>query len=352
MMTKACVTGGGFFSRKPKRCCGIIPALAIAGLIPLTLMAETISTPVKPKVLVVESYHKTFPWDLGYTRGIRETLADDFELYFFRMDTKRLPKNLYAKQADKAMKAYNSLQPQVVILGDDNALRLVGTQLVPMKANIVYLGINNNPRAYGIKDFSRLTGVLERPLLKRSLLEMKAFVKMKAALAMFDSSVTSTIIRSEILGKEHFLKAHSTSLYYRQYVTFEEWKQAVIDSNTEGFQALFVGLYQHLQAEDGSFVPELEVIEWTSKHSEIPVFAFWDFAIGPKMAAGGYVLKGIDQGRAAGNLAKDLLNRADTSKSIPPKSINSGHYVFSRSEVKRWGLQLPKSLDTKVEWLN
>lgn len=352
MTTKAHFIDFGPYIRKPVHYYGLILSLAIFGFIPYTSVAETLPVPEKPKVLVVESYHKTFPWDLGYTRGIRETLAEDFELFFFRMDTKRLPKNLYQKQADKAIEAYNNLQPQAVILGDDNALRLVGTQLVPMKANVVYLGINNNPRAYGIKDFSRLTGVLERPLLKRSLLEMKAFVEMKAALAMFDNSVTSTIIRSEILGEEHFLKAHNTSLYYRQYVTFEEWKQAVIDSNKEGFQALFVGLYQHLQAKDGSFVPELEVIEWTSKHSQIPVFAFWDFAIGPKMAAGGYVLKGIDQGRAAGILVKKLLNRVDTSRSLPPKNINSGHYVFSRSEVKRWSMRPPKSLNTKIEWLN
>jgi hypothetical protein len=305
----------------------------------------------KPKLLIIESYHESFPWDQGYTKAIRQSLGDSFEYHFFRMDTKRIPKSQYEKKASIAIQLYKELQPQIVVLGDDNALKLVGTQLIPLNAKMVYLGINNNPRFYGITTYTKITGVLERPLLKRSLLEMKAFLPINSALAMFDDSITSSIIRTELLGSKAYLKAGDARLTYQQYTTFAQWQQAVLESPKSGHDAIFVGLYQHLLDEDKTFVPAQKVIEWTSQNSPVPIFGFWDFSIGDNMAAGGYVLKGEDQGRVASELIQLLYQQSD-DKSIAPRHILSGHYVISKQGAKRWGLTPPKQLLEKIMWVD
>ena len=55
-----------------------------------------------------------------------------------------------------------------------------------------YLGINNNPRNYDVVGATNITGVLERPLLKRSvLLTKKILTKAKKGLVLLDSGATS-----------------------------------------------------------------------------------------------------------------------------------------------------------------
>lgn len=122
-------------------------------------------------ILLIDSYHKEYEWCKSYRIGLYQGLKDtEVNFTHFEMDTKRLPSSMYQKKAAFAFETYKRVKPDLVILGDDNALKYVGKMLLNTITPVVFLGINNNPRAY-IPMGQNITGVLERPLIKRSIME-------------------------------------------------------------------------------------------------------------------------------------------------------------------------------------
>ena len=79
------------------------------------------------KVLLIESYHSEYPWDASYVEGLTETFSPEVELITYQMDTKRLPVEQHQSQAEKAFAFYQQHQPEIVILGDDNAMNYLLT---------------------------------------------------------------------------------------------------------------------------------------------------------------------------------------------------------------------------------
>lgn len=297
------------------------------------------------KVLLIESYHSEYPWDKSYVEGIQATLADTVELETFQMDTKRIPKADYAGKAKEAFAKYKSFKPDIVMLGDDNALSYMLPMLFDEPISIVFLGINSNPRKLlsEYRGQAKVTGVLERPLFTKSLGELRKLFddhnfKVKV---LFDSGVTSQIAKGYI-DKQYTLIRDNLGINVdiQAITTKNEWQSQVREAKSEGFTVIIVGLYQTLVDEQGNNVPAEQVINWTNQHSELPIFAFWDFAVGKKKAVGGVVLFGHSQGEQAANLVNQIINNGH-SKPIPIVTGNQGKAIYSEVERERWSLEMP-----------
>ncbi|MDX1450981.1 MAG: ABC transporter substrate binding protein [Oleiphilaceae bacterium] len=298
----------------------------------------------KPSILIIESYHKEYPWDQSYLEGLREQLDDDYRLSTFEMDTKRLPKSAYQAQADKAWQVFIEQKPDLVILGDDNALKYLGKKINETKTPTVFLGINGNPRDIGLPDMPYVTGVLERPLFKRNIIELNKIMngKLKRLLVLFDSGNTSRAAVDEAFKGQKTLRIQGTTATLELVATREQW-QEIIRNAPQHYDAVIVGLYHTLVDASGQHVPANEILEWTSQHSQTPTFAFWDFAVGKGKTAGGLVLFGKIQGLEAAKIVKRVMAGEDISK-IRPVTAKNGRYYFSKSELDRWGLTLPQSI--------
>ncbi len=124
-------------------------------------------------ILVIESYHAEYLWDIEYKKGLTESLGNNHRFSYFEMNTKRILKGQIEQKANLAWQEILNLKPDLVVLGDDNALKFLASRLRNTSIPVVYLGINNNPRNYDLAGAKNITGVLERPLLKRSILLTK-----------------------------------------------------------------------------------------------------------------------------------------------------------------------------------
>lgn len=294
-------------------------------------------------VFLIESYHKEYGWDESYIRGLESTLGDDVTLHTFEMDTKRLPKADYDSQADKAFAMYQQVAPDVVVLGDDNALGYMLPRLQNEDIDIVFLGINSNPRRLMAKysGKARVTGVLERPLFARSMREIgqmlgkdKLIVKI-----MFDAGTTATIATDHISNQYQSLKSKlGIDATIENHETFDAWKASVKDS--DGYDIIIVGLYQIIRDNDGNVVDPDKVLAWTNQHSAIPLFGFWDFSVGKGQTAGGVVLFGESQGIQAGEYVNRILAGEEAS-SISVIHGKQGRAIYSGAEFARWGLNAP-----------
>ena len=305
---------------------------------------------VAANILVIESYHYQHPWDASYRHALQQQLGKDNTLHFFYLDTKRIPKESFNERATKAWYAYLALAPDLVILGDDNAINLLARRITANNTPVVYLGMNGNPRRSGFYGLKNLTGVLERPLMKRNVHEMGQLVpNAKRALILFDDSDVSRTAIEEEFGRQNSLQMGSLTIDIKQINNYELWKQEVEQAKNNGYALIFVGLYHTLTDRLGRYQCPEQVLAWTGQNTQIPLFSFWDFSIGPKLALGGLVISGQQQGETAANLARKILGETNRL-TFPPRIAPRGEYVFSRAALAHWGIQLPDDIAHRTVW--
>lgn len=309
------------------------------------LTAAPVASSQTYTISIVHSYHKEYAWELSLTGGLLDTLPPNSVLDHFYLDTKRLEKSRHPAQAQKALEHLAASRPDLIILCDDNAARHLGPALKNGPVPVVYVGLNGNPRDYGIFPAENMTGILERPLLKRSLHSMCRLVNTEdtKVLILFDSDSTSDAVLSEAFAGETQFELGKVRVEIRQFELLDEWQDALLTSQSQGFDTVYIGLYHTLRTRDGEHVPDEDVIAWANANAPVPIFAFWDFAVGRGRAIGGHVLSGRDQGRAGGEMASKVLAGASPAQ-IHPRTAKDGSYTFSIHELNRFGIKLPPKI--------
>ncbi|MBU2711354.1 ABC transporter substrate-binding protein [Zooshikella harenae] len=300
-------------------------------------------------IVVIESYHTTYRWDMDWLLALRYSLPH-YNLVTFQMDSKRLPEEQFSTRADIAWDIIKRVDPALIILGDDNALSYLADQIGESKYKAVYLGINSNPRQTGLFQYKNITGVLERPLYRRSIIEMKKIIPgMKRVLIMFDDSPTSKYAAKDLFQGAKRLEYNGVEIHLVSTNDFDRWRKILLAAKDQGYDAVWVGLYFTI-FDKQQHVDHREVLSWTSKNSQVPLFALWDFAVGTGKTIGGYVMTGNSQGMAAGQLALRVL-AGTLPEEILPVIPEHGQLIFSQQELKRWQLTLPMELQLSAKFL-
>lgn len=297
-------------------------------------------------ILVVESYHSAYTWDASYLAGLTSKLGGRFTIDHFEMDTKRIATHEFQSQADAAYKLIESSRPDLVVLGDDNAFIYLASRVDSLGIPIVYLGLNGDPYMMINKDLTVATGVLERPNLKQSIVVANRLMgdSLKKVLVLFDSGETSLGAALEEFRDQGPYRLDNVAIVPKYIGKASEWENVVLESKTKGYDAVFAGLYHTIKDDEGNYQDPEKLLAWTSEHSPLPLFGFWDFSIGANKAIGGYVLSGEKQGEAAGELILDILVKKVSPSSIKPVIGNEGKLMFSKSQLNKWQLTLPPEM--------
>ncbi len=311
----------------------------------ITLCMFTSSALANKRISIIHSYHKEYAWEQSLTSGLLESLPPDATVDHFYLDTKRLPKAEHPAQAQRAWEHVSAYPADLIILCDDNAAKYLGPRLKNGPTAVVYLGLNRNPREYGLFPAKNMTGILERPLIKRSLHSICKLVNPDhtKVLVLFDSDSTSDAVVQEAFEGQSHLNLGKVRVELKQFDLLDEWQNALLNAGSDGFDTVYIGLYHTLRNRSGEHVPDEYVLSWANAHTPVPIFAFWDFAVGKGKAIGGYVLSGRDQGLAGGELASQILAGAPPA-SIPPHTAAEGSYRFSILELARFGISLPQEI--------
>ena len=306
----------------------------------------------KDTLLIIESYHPEFEWDLTYKRSIGKQFANDYNIATFAMDTKRLPPEQHQSMADKAWDYYLQIKPKLVFLGDDAALKFLAKRFANTDTPVVYLGINNNPRAYfDPNKVNNIVGVLERPLIKQGLISIKQLLpKAQKGLVLFDNDITSQVIQQDSFASNSRKVINNMTLELVLIPQWEVWQQTVKDKLGQ-YDFIVIGSYQAVHDAHGEHIPADNVITWVSKHASVPVFSFWDFAVGADKAVGGMVLEGSEQGRLAAEIAQKILHGTLPNK-LQPLIAEKGKLLFSRKQLQHYQLTIPDSWKQRVHYVD
>lgn len=314
-------------------------------------LSMTTSVVKAADILIIESYHADFNWDMAYKKGIKENLTSDYHFSYFQMDTKRLPVENHPEMAESAWQKYLTSKPDVVVLADDNALKYLGPRFKNTSTPVVYLGINNNPRNYDIYHVANITGVLERPLLKRSILYLNKLVgNVDKVLVLFDDSPSSAAAVGIEFQQGQAMKLRQVLVEVGMVSQYSQWQNKVLSAKANEIDFIVVGLYQTLRDEEGNHISAEQVMEWTSANSTVPVFGFWGYSIGANKAIGGLVIEGYEQGYTAAKIIKKIVAGENIAK-IRPEVAKKGSYIFSREEVEKHKLIIPANMLGAITWV-
>ena len=319
----------------------------------LLLACPAASWATHRRILVVESYHAEYIWDRDYRQVLQKMLGGRYSLDFFEMDTKRLPADMHAAMAQKALAWIRDVRPALVILGDDAALHYLGEPLDMLNIPVVYLGINGNPRNYGQMKFKNITGVLERPLIKRNIVFMQRIMpSLRKVLVLFDNDLTSRLTYDEIFDGKPTIAIDGMQADLKLCKTLDDWKSSILSAPAAGYQATIAGLYHTLKQPNGKVADAEEVISWASANSQLPMFALWGFAVGQHKAVGGLVLSSKEQGRVAAGIALAILEQGVKPSERLPVTARQGDFVFSKAELARFKLVLPPEVAAQAQLLD
>jgi len=315
------------------RCAGCLSAVmavlcALAGAAPPAAAGE---------VLAIHSYHPGYGWDAKWQAAL-EAKLDGHTVETVYMNTKRLPEREFQARADAAWRKFRTGDYDVVVLGDDNALKYLGPRFAKKTdLPIVFLGINGNPRSYFDGRMpQRITGVTERPLLALNMRVIEAVMpEADRGLILFDKGVTGRASKRAMMRAKGRTGDFSFDIVMTR--RFATWKRHVRSADAKGYDVIFAGLFLRQKGADGEVVPGETVLAWTRRNTDLPFLGFWGFAVGKGKAIGGVVLDGREMGAAAGEKVATILK---TGRIPSIDSVSGGQLVVSKSGFAAYDLPM------------
>ncbi|MGB1238905.1 MAG: ABC transporter substrate-binding protein, partial [Pseudomonadales bacterium] len=299
----------------------------------------------KEKIIIVHSYSSDLSWVMSMADGIKKVLGDQYHYEEIFMDTKNIDPSEFQAVADSTLKRVNEVKPRLVLVSDDNALKLVGRYIDP-SIPVIFGGINASLRDDypWLFKVNNITGVLERPLIKRSLQEaVKVFgIKTSKLLVMMDDSQTAKHFFKVDLDNQDNFPVMGAQVDVFRNSSFQAWQEKILAAKEQGYGLVLLAGAFAVKAQDGSTVSAVDLANWISKNSPIPPFTVHFQQIGKGKLIGGLQLSGTMMGTDMGNIAKEVLDTGVEPRSIFPKTQKAGALYFSREEIERQGLTLAK----------
>lgn len=325
----------------------------------------------KKRIFIVSSYHKSYIWSqstqkgvsaamrkLGYLENdqqVKQLLQDDqvesskVVIKKDWMDTKR--KDSRAEMAistARIMAAIRTFAPDLVLLGDDNAAKHIGGQLLDTKIPVVFWGINGLPLKYGLVDSMdapgrNITGVWQTGYHKESLDLLKRLVpnaKTFAILACDSESSRPNVKMIEQLAQRGSLPLKLVDKVLTN--SFDEFKTRAL-ALSKKVDAFFVLNHDTLRDAKGNHVDMLEVGRWYLNNIKIPEASHEDQFVleGMLLTAND---SGYNQGYMAFELAYGILEKGLSPARMAVRTPERGPYLVNRQRAQALGIRLDDAM--------
>ncbi len=297
------------------------------------------------KLLIIYSYHPEYEWCRQEKRGIEDVFSDqNIIIESFYMDTKRKTNKTWEKNiTNEAILKIKSFKPDLVIVCDDNACRLVAKQFVDKKLPFVFTGINEDPKVYGMPA-KNITGVIERKLISGTIgLLKKLDPSVKTIAIITDNSPTS----QATVGR--FTQENFPVKLYEVYRTnnYDDWKKYVRKIQTE-VDALGIYMYFTLEKVNSEeSVPYAQVLKWTMENNTLPTFSFEEFSVQDGVLCG-ETQSGYEQGKEAALMAKEILSGVKPS-ALPIVIPKKGTLMINEKTAQKLEIVIPEELKQKAK---
>jgi len=246
------------------------------------------------RIAVVHSYHASFGWVQEVNRGITAFL-DGKELFnrkpkglmqrsvfdYYYMDGKnhQTDRAFLAEEGRGIIVKLKSNQPDLVIICDDEALEFVAKPLMnDNRFKFVFLGVNNDPRSYGITKTlehpdKNMTGLIsEHPFYYSIKLLQQIVGKFDRIHVLFDDSTSGKGIMKDLKRSLARLEPDALKKEQLHFVISNDWNlwKKIILSNQSPGNIFVFGTFYTLKNDKGTTLTTQELADWITKRSKVP----------------------------------------------------------------------------------
>lgn len=319
------------------------------------------------KIMVVSSYHREYLWSQDTNAGVCQALLD-FKFLDTKKETAAFTKNDYVKgkkteikklwmntkrkssrheiikTTDKIKNEINKFNPDLILLGDDNAANYIGNQFIDSKIPVVFWGINGLPVKYGLIDSMaqpghNVTGTYQAGYLKECIFYLKKlYPGIKTFAVLSDDSKSSRAKSKELeflaYNKELPIKLKQTIMTN----SFADWKKQALKAAKE-IDAFFVLNHNTLKDDNNKPVDQLVAGKWYLKNIKKP-----ECSHEKQFAEEGMLLvvddSGFKQGYTAVKIANEILQKGKSPAGIKIKAPERGKVIVNRQRVEMLKLDL------------
>ncbi len=326
----------------------------------------------KKRIFVVSSYHPEYLWSQSTQRGLTRAMLDygyldnpaqaqqftendyiESSRAVVRkawMDTKRKngPTDI-ARATTRIMAAIEEFEPDLVLLGDDNAANFIGNQLLDTPTPVVFWGINGLPLKYGLVDSMdapghNVTGVWQAGYHRESveLLHRLAPEARTFAILSCDSVTTRPKIKQiQALARDGKLPLELVDVVATN--SFSEFKARALDL-AERVDAFFVLNHDTMRDDEGRHVDMLVVGKWYLENIRKPEASHEDQFVreGMLLTAND---SGFNQSYEAFEMAYDILEQGLNPGRMRTKTPPRGPLMVNRKRAEALGISLEGKAD-------
>jgi ABC-type uncharacterized transport system substrate-binding protein len=315
---------------------------ALLACVSLAASAEPI------RILHVMSYHSSWEWNKDQFSAFRAELGDlKVEYRVVELDGKRVSKEKLQERANDAIQLIKGWKPHLVYANDDLAQEYVTSKFINHDIPFVYSAVNQRPENYGFEKATNITGVLEEEHFLPTLSLLRSIKPgIKKIAVVTDSDPTWQGVLPRIRQELKQVKDLEV-VEWIQPTTFDEYKSKIRELQTKVDAIGLLGVFNF--SSGGAYADYEDVLRWTSSHSQLPDFSFWDTRV-ERGTLCAVTVSGIEQGREAGRIARRILVEKASPQQIHAKATVKGRPMVSLARAKALGLNIPSPvlLSTKV----
>lgn len=300
--------------------------IAVVFVLFCCLTVSTVIAADNPKTLVLHSYHSGFQWTDDMNSAIIKSLQSAYpegDVFVEYMNTKRVALEVMSPMLRQNYATlYRNAKFNVIIATDNNALDFLlkyGDELFP-GVPVVFCGINNFDD-YKLGNRRNYTGVREDFDTGATLDIMLRFHPGTHTVAMIADVTESSQISLRIARKVAQEKKYGKIRFVELSGLSETELADKLGKLEKGTIILLLSYYRSPEGRVFSVKDGTQLIQ---KHTQLPVYALWDFYMLPPVI-GGKIVVGRLLGEAAGEIAIRIL-KGEKPDAIPPYSTPTSYY--------------------------
>lgn len=249
----------------------------------------------------------------------------------------------------RIMEMIYAFQPDLVLLGDDNAANYIGNQLLDTATPVVFWGINGLPLKYGLIDSMdnpghNITGVWQTGFHQESVDLLHRLVPTVKTFAIL--SCDSVTARPNIKQLKTLAKQGKLSLQLADVVatnSFTTFKRRALEL-AQTVDAFFILNHDTLKDDQGSYVDMLTVGRWYLNHIRKP-----EAAHEGQFVREGMLLtandSGYNQAYHAFEMAYDILEQGLNPSRMRVKTPPRGPLMVNRQRAAMLGIDLSDKMN-------
>ena len=344
----------------------LVLTLASGASLPGAPAAAPDSNAATSRILIVSSYHREYLWSQDTNEGVTAALLDFGYLdnegqgkSFWNddyvesstavvrklwMDTKR--RNKISEIADSVARIIGEIDefdPDIILLGDDNAANYIGSHYLDTELPVVFWGINGTPMKYGLLDSlerpgHNITGIYQAGYLREGLVALKTLLpEVERFAVLSDDSPTGRSKAKEFL---RWSRRGELPLELVEVVVtneYELWKRRALQLR-DHVDVFFMLNHNTLRNADGKTVEQLEVGRWYLTNIKKPDIAherhFVKEGILSAVEDSGY-----KQGYEAMRIADRILANGEKPAEISVYAPEQGPFIINSERARALGIE-------------